>query len=52
MKIASASEFNPVLVLNEPQPHPWDAARLEQSLANPRFQSFLCVDVLAMTHVS
>ena len=43
VKIASASEFNPVLVLNEPQPHPWDAARLEQSLANPRLSEFsLC----------
>lgn len=29
VKIASPSEFNPVLVLNEPHPHPWDGARVD-----------------------
>ena len=45
MKIASPSEFNPVLVLNEPHPHPWDGARLEhlQSLVKPWLSEFpLC----------
>ena len=34
MKISSPSEFNPVLVLNEPHPHPWDGARLEHLLVS------------------
>eukprot|EP00434_Breviolum_minutum_P013755 symbB.v1.2.012132.t1/scaffold829.1/size159244/2 len=29
VKIASPREFNPVLVLNEPFPHPWDGGRVD-----------------------
>ena len=36
VKIASPSEFNPVLVLNEPHPHPWmEPGWNFQSLVNP-----------------
>ena len=48
VKIASPSEFNPVLVLNEPHPHPWDGAGLELSeFGEPfGFQSFRWMGVL------
>ncbi|CAK8995414.1 unnamed protein product, partial [Durusdinium trenchii] len=29
VKITSPREFNPVLVLNEPFPHPWDRGRVD-----------------------